>query len=210
MNRNRFLKWLAGCLALSAFASAQTDDADLEAGLRLLEEGRTTRSEKALNDARDHFLKLTKKNSGDAIYFYELARVDQYRCNAADMRKDNKAAMAAMEAAISEALEAIKLNEASADEHSLLADLYGRRIGLGGFMAGARFGPKISAENKRALELDANNPRVLASLGRQYLLAPKMFGGDLDKAIAPAEVDGTRSPGGRNVGLAGHRRAQEG
>jgi tetratricopeptide (TPR) repeat protein len=196
MNRNRFLRWLAGWVSLLAFACAQTTDPELTDGLRLLEEARTTLAVKALNEARDYFLKLTQKNPGSAIYFYELARVDQYRCNAADMRKDSKAAMAAMEVAISEAIEAIKLNEASADEHSLLADLYGRRIGLGGFMAGARFGPKIAAENKRALELDANNPRVLASVGRQYLMAPKMFGGDLDKAIVNLQKSTERDPNG--------------
>jgi tetratricopeptide (TPR) repeat protein len=171
-------------MLLCAFACAQTGDPELAGALRLLEEGRTTLAEKALNDARDYFLKLTQKDAGSVIYFYELARVDLYRCNAADMRKDNKAALAAMEAAISEALEAIKLNQASADQHSLLADLYGRRVSLGGFMLGARFGPKIVAENKRAQALDGANPRVLASLGRQYLHAPKMFGGDVDKAIA--------------------------
>lgn len=181
-------------MALCAFASAQTGDPELAEGLRLLEEGRTTLAEKALNEARGYFLKLTQKNAGSAIYFFELARVDQYRCNAADLRKDSKSAMAAMESAISEALEAIKRNDASADEHSLLADLYGRRIGLGGFMAGPRFGPKIGAENKRALELDANNPRVLASVGRQYLMAPKMFGGDLDKAIANLQKSTERDP----------------
>jgi len=181
-------------MALCAFAWAQAGDAELAEGMRLLQESRTTLAENTLNDARDYFLKLTQKNAGSAIYFYELARVDQYRCNAADMRKDSKAAMASMEAAISEALEAVKLNEASAEEHSLLADLYGRRIGLGGFMVGARFGPKIAAENKRALELDANNPRVLASVGRQYLMAPKMFGGDRDKAIANLQKSTERDP----------------
>jgi tetratricopeptide (TPR) repeat protein len=183
MNRNWVLKWLAGWAALCALTWAQTGDPELAAGLRLLEEGRTTLAEKPLDQAREYFLVLTQKNRGSAIYYYELARVDQYRCNAADMRRDNKAALAAMETAISEALAAIKLNEASADEHSLLADLYGRRISLGGFMLGARLGPKIVAENKRAQELDGSNPRVLASMGRQYLHAPKMFGGDLDKAI---------------------------
>src|SRR5260370_32978892 len=100
------------------------------------------------------------------------------------MRGDKKAAMSAMDAALDEVQRSIQQNDASADAHSLLADLYGRRIGLGGFMVGAHFGPKVAAENKRALELDGNNPRVLASLGRQYLNAPKMFGGDVGKAIA--------------------------
>jgi len=80
--------------------------------------------------------------------------------------------------------QSLKLNEKSADAHSLLADLYGRKISFGvGMFAGPKFGPKIKAENQRAQELDGNNPRVFASLGRQYLNAPKMFGGDVDKAI---------------------------
>ena len=194
MNWNRLLRWLAGWMIVCVFAWSQTGDSEMAEGLRLLEEGRATLADKALSDARDYFLKLAQNNASKAIYIYELARVDLYRCHAAELHKDSKAAMTAMESAISEATEAIKLTEVSADEHSLLADLYGQRISLGGFMAGARFGPKIAAENKRALELDANNPRVLASVGRQYLMAPKMFGGDLDKAIANLQKATERDP----------------
>jgi tetratricopeptide (TPR) repeat protein len=169
---------------LCGSASAQVADPELATGLHLLDEGRTTLAEKSLSAARDYFVNLTQKSPGNAIYWYELARVDLYRCNFADARGDKKAGMAAMDAALDEAQHSIQQNETSAESHSLLADLYGRRIGLGGFMVGAHFGPKVAAENKRALELDGNNPRVLASLGRQYLNAPKMFGGDVGKAIA--------------------------
>jgi tetratricopeptide (TPR) repeat protein len=169
----------------SALVAQQTAEPDLTAALRLLDEGRTTMAEKTLAEARDSFAKFTQKNPGSAVYFYELARTDYYRCNAAEVRGDKKAADAALEQAIAEAQQSLKLDDHSADAHSLLADLYGRKIGLGrGFMLGARFGPKVDAENKRALELEPNNPRVLASLGRQFLHAPKMFGGDVDKAIA--------------------------
>ena len=114
---------------------------------------------------------------------YQLARIDFYRGNAADLRGDKKSAVAAMELAIGEAQASLKADEHSAVAHSLLADLYGRRIGLGGFMLGPRLGPKIVAENKRALELDGNNALVLAAVGRQYLMAPKMFGGNVEKAV---------------------------
>src|SRR5215472_9447326 len=50
-------------------------------------------------------------------------------------------------------------------------------------LAGPKFGPKVSEENKRAMALDDHNPQVCASQGRQYLMAPKMFGGDVSKAI---------------------------
>ena len=43
--------------------------------------------------------------------------------------------------------------------------------------------PRIVAENKKALDLAPNDALVYASLGRQYLYAPKMFGGDVGKAI---------------------------
>jgi tetratricopeptide (TPR) repeat protein len=180
------LGWFLALFCLDvALASAQDGDPELAAGRKLVEEGRTTLADKALNDARGSLLKLTQKNPGNAVYSYELARVDYYRCNAADTRGDKKAAEAALDQAASEDQQSLKLDEKSAVAHSLLADVYGRRIGLGhGVMLGPRLGPKVAAENKRAQELDGNNPRVLASLGRQYLHAPKMFGGDLEKAIA--------------------------
>jgi tetratricopeptide (TPR) repeat protein len=163
-------------LFLTLLASAQSDAA------ALLEEARTTLNEKSLNDARTSFQQLPQKDA--AYFYYALARVDSYRSTAAQLRNDKKAASAALDQAIDEAQQALKLDDHSATAHALLGDLYGQKIELGvGMMLGARFGPKIVAENKRALELEPNNPRVLASLGRQYLLAPKMFGGDIDKSI---------------------------
>ena len=50
-------------------------------------------------------------------------------------------------------------------------------------LRGPKYGPKVKAENNCALELDPKDARVYASLGRQYLHAPSMFGGDLNKAI---------------------------
>lgn len=169
--------------AAMTWLAAQAPDAAPAAGLRLLEESRTTLAEPALEQARDYFAKLAKENPNHAVYLYELARIDFCRGNAADLRGDKKAAVGAIELATGEAQASLKADEHSAVAHSLLADLYGRRIGLGGFMLGPRLGPKIAAENKRALELDGNNAVVLAAVGRQYLMAPKMFGGNVDKAI---------------------------
>lgn len=49
--------------------------------------------------------------------------------------------------------------------------------------AGPKYGPRVQAENQRALDLDPNSALAFASRGRQYLETPKMFGGDVDKAI---------------------------
>ncbi|HKV61988.1 MAG TPA: tetratricopeptide repeat protein [Candidatus Acidoferrum sp.] len=104
------------------------------------------------------------------------------------MRKDKKAAAESVEKAIEAVQRSIQLNDKSADAHSLLADLYGRKIGMGnGMFAGPKFGPKVKEENAKAMALEDKNPRVWASLGRQYLMAPKMFGGDVPKAIESFE-----------------------
>ncbi len=47
--------------------------------------------------------------------------------------------------------------------------------------AGLKLGPKVQAENAKAMASDDKNPHVWASLGREYLMTPKMFGGDIAK-----------------------------
>jgi len=168
----------------ASVGAAQGSDPEMEQGLHLLEEGRTTLNDSVLAQSRDFFTKLTQQHPDNALYFYQLARVNFYRCEAYATHGDKKNAERALDTAIENAQLSIQLNEKSADMHSLLGDLYGRKISFGiGMFAGPKFGPKAQAENKRALELDANNPRVFASWGREYMNAPKMFGGDLDKAI---------------------------
>lgn len=163
---------------------AQSADPAMANGLQLIHQGRTSLDVKLLNDARDFFTQLTQKNANDARAYYELARADSCLVDAHLRNKDKKAAEHALDDAIAAAQKSIELDPKSADAHSLLADLYGRKTTLGGgMMAGARFGPKSAGENKKALALDDKDPRVYASLGRQYLHAPKMFGGDVDKAI---------------------------
>ena len=171
-------------LTITTVLWSQAPDPALDQGLRLLEEGRTTLNDGTLTQARDYFAKLTQQHADNAVYFYELARVDQYQCQSYLQRGDKKNAEHALDSAIASVQQSIKLNDNSADAHSLLADLYGQKIGMGvGMFAGPKFGPKLKAENERAMALDAKNPRVYASLGRQYFEAPKMFGGDNDKAI---------------------------
>ena len=181
--RGKLFALFALLLTITTQIWSQADPA-LEQRLRLLEDGRTTLNDGTLTQARDYFAKLTQQHADNAVYFYELARVDQYRCQSYLQRGDKKNAERALDGAIADVQQSIKLNDNSADAHSLLADLYGQKIGMGVAMfAGPKFGPKVKAENERAMTLDAKNARVYASLGRQYYMAPKMFGGDNDKAI---------------------------
>jgi tetratricopeptide (TPR) repeat protein len=149
-----------------------------------MESARKTHDEKQLTALKEKLEQLVAQNSSDAVLSLDRAKVHSYLLDVYEMRKDKKAAVTAIDKAIEAALRSIQLNDKSADAHSLLADLYGRKISLGNAMfAGPKFGPKVKEENAKAMTLDDKNPHVWASFGRQYLMTPKMFGGDVAKAI---------------------------
>lgn len=175
---------LLAALVVCSLSPLQAQEAEPDSARQLLKQGRTTQDQGTLSAARENFKKLIEDHPNQDLYWYLLARTDAYRSQAYVAQADKKNAEHALDEAIRNVQEALTINDNSADAHSLLADLYGEKIGFGMAMfAGPRYGPKVKEENQRALALDANNPRVYASLGRQYLKAPKMYGGDLDKAI---------------------------
>jgi tetratricopeptide (TPR) repeat protein len=181
------LRLLAGaCLALLAItpgAPASGSDAD-DSVSATVEAARKSHDEKQLQALKSQLEQKIAQNSNDAEVFLDLARVQEYFLDVYEMRKDKKAAAEAVDKAIEAVQRSIQLNDKSADAHSLLADLYGRKISLSNAMfAGPKFGPKIKEENAKAMALDDKNPRVWASVGRQYLMSPKMFGGDVTKAL---------------------------
>jgi len=183
---------LSFILLFPAFiARAQADDPLASA----LEAARRNRDPVQLESLKSQLEQRIGQNPKDASSQYKLALVDSYLVDVAESRKDKKAAIAALDKAIEADQRAIQLDDKSSDAHSLLADLYGRKIGRGGGMfAGPRFGPKVGDENKRAMALDDKNPHVWASTGRQYLMAPKAFGGDTAKAIESFKKSLTLDP----------------
>jgi tetratricopeptide (TPR) repeat protein len=154
----------------------------MQRGEHDLEEGRSTLEERALTSARQTFEECVHLDGKKARCFYDLARTDSYLVKVADARHD-KQAVRWLDSAIENVKRSIDLNDQSSDAHALLADLYGSKISFGGAFAGMKYGPKANDETRRAFQLDANNPRAYAVIGRKYLYAPKIFGGDLDKAI---------------------------
>lgn len=145
---------------------------------------RKTHDEKQLQSLKTQLEQKIAESPNDAGLHLNLARVQGYFADVYEMCKDKKAAGEAVDKAIEAAQQAVQFDGKSADTHSLLADLYGRKISLGNAMfAGPKYGPKIKEENAKAMALDDKNPRVWASLGRQYLMSPKMFGGDMAKAL---------------------------
>lgn len=171
---------LAIALLSTNFGSAQVNNSVAAP----LESARRTRDATQLGSLQAQLEQRLSGNPDDAVGQYQLALVESYLADAAELRKDQKAAGAAVDRAIQAARRSIGAMEKSADAHSLLADLYGRKISLGGgLFAGPRLGPKVGEQNQRAMALDPDNPRVWASTGRQYLMAPRAFGGDLAKAV---------------------------
>jgi tetratricopeptide (TPR) repeat protein len=111
-----------------------------------------------------------------------------------ESKGDKKAAQHWLDRAVEDTQRALALDDQSSDAHTLLADIYGSKIGLEGFMAAVRFGSKAESESKVALRLNPENPRVHLTLGRRYLYSPKLFGGDLDQAIASFKKATTLDP----------------
>src|ERR1700674_5194034 len=170
-------------LSIASGAPASVSAADDSLGAAVEAAGET-HDEKQLTSLQAQLEQQVGQHANDAVLFLDLAKVHFYLVDVYEMRKDKKTAGAALDKGIEAAQRSIQLNDKSADAHSLLADLYGRKISLGNAMfLGPKFGPKVKEENAKAMALDDKNPRVWASLGRQYLMTPKMFGGDVTKAI---------------------------
>ena len=173
----------AALLSIALGAPAPVSAADDPLGAAV-EAARKTHEEKQLQSLKAQLEQMIAQNPNDAGLYLDLAKVQEYFLDVYETRKDKKAAGEAVDQAIDADQRCIQLNDKSADAHSLLADLYGRKISLGNAMfAGPKFGPKVKEENAKAMALDDKNPRVWASLGRQYLMTPKMFGGDVAKSI---------------------------
>ena len=148
-----------------------------------LEDGRATLDEDTLLTARRIFEDCTRRDAKNAGCYYEMARTDAYIADVKERQRDKAAALQRIDSAIENTRRSINLNAGFADAHALLAELYGRKIGYGGVFTAMRIGPKAQTETQRALELDPNDPRIYIVIGRRQLYSPRIFGGDIEKAI---------------------------
>src|SRR5215472_13502450 len=144
---------LAGLALLSTSClgpdAVWADDAPLRPAV---EAARKTHEESQLQSLKTQLEQKIAQDPKDAASYLDLARVNAYFADVYEMKKDKKPEAAAVDQAIEMVQRAIQLNDQSADAHSLLADLYGRKIGLGTAMfTGPKFGPKAKAENAKAM-----------------------------------------------------------
>ena len=171
-------------LVLIPFSVSYGQTPSPEPVTQLLEEGRSTLQMAKLEQLRAMLEPCANTVNAGFECRYQLAQTGYYLSFAYELQKQRGPGQKALEKALQCALTASRQKTDSADIHSLLADIYARKIGTYGDMfTGMDCGPKVADENKKALALDPNNPRVQASLGRQYLMAPPLFGGDVHKAV---------------------------
>lgn len=175
-----FAVWV---LFFGAVGGAFTAPPTAEEAARSLRLGESTLAASDLAAAQAYF-ESHEGGMPEAERRYELARIHFGLALMRRFQDEKKEGRAELEEALSWAKKSVEADPSLARTHALLADLWGERLlGYGGFMAGARFGPKVKEENSKAVSLAPDDPEVLAALGRQYLLAPKAFGGDTGKAV---------------------------
>jgi hypothetical protein len=171
------LPWLPVAVVGAGVPGAAKAQESLTAAIsdaeRQLEDGRSTLNENTLIVARRSFESCTHQYVNDSRCFYDLGRTDSYMIQVKERQKDKKGLHQALDSPITNTERSIFCNEGSADAHALLADLYGRKIAYGGMLTGMRYGPKAEAETRRALQMDATNPRIYVVLGRRQLYSPR-------------------------------------
>lgn len=75
-----------------------------------------------------------------------------------------------------------EINEATAEVYALLSHVYGRQISLSP-IKGIYLGPKSKSILRKAERLAPDNPRVVLSSAISYLMTPRFFGGNSEKAM---------------------------
>src|SRR5215472_12818457 len=151
LTKFRFLHpfYIAGFALLSTSwlgpDALRADDAPLHTAV---EAARKTHDEAQLQSLKTQLEQKIAQDPKDAASYLDLATVNSYLADVYEMKKDKKPEVAAIDKGIELVQHSIQLNDKSADAHSLLADLYGRKIGLGTAMfTGPKFGPKVKEEN---------------------------------------------------------------
>jgi tetratricopeptide (TPR) repeat protein len=168
--------------AATSSASSQ-DPSDAEA-LKDLDAAASTLDFNLLARARDTFRRLSASPEANPQNFFQWARADYYLASYYELLAKNRKAFAqAVDAAIHHAERAVEMEPNDSDAHALLGDLYGRKIGLGGFFTGLKYGPKGINQIHEALKLNPHNAYAYDCMGRRYLFAPRAFGGDIQKAV---------------------------
>jgi tetratricopeptide (TPR) repeat protein len=130
--------------------------------------------------AAELFREACTNAPGSSTHYYWLGVAQFHRMlqlrTLPSQRDNQRAAVAAMDAALAALNTAVRLNERDAESHALLGTIYGMKIDGNVFRA-ARFGPRVQTHRNKAMQFGADNPRVRYLLGTcQFHTAKKPSG----------------------------------
>lgn len=155
-------RWVAAVTAIDR-AALRGDSVELQRGL---DEVVAIRQERPEAEAR-------------ALALYAAAYARWRLAVLPDVNEQRKEA--ALDTALDELDEAVKLLPTFADAYSLRAGVLGLQIGTS-LWRGMTIGPRIGAAGDKAKALAPNNPRVLLGEGVGAFNTPSAFGGGMNKA----------------------------
>src|SRR5258708_8275042 len=104
-------------------------------GKRALRAGMDREDAAELTLAQKAFEQCARLDGRNPVRFYDLARAESCLGTVLESKEGKKAAEHWRDDAIADVQRALVLDDRSSDAHALLADLYGTKIGLGGFWA---------------------------------------------------------------------------
>lgn len=185
--------------ALTQTLASPAANPALEQAGQDLRQGAITLDVSTLQHARAELDQLARTQPQDSNVALQLARADNYLAAAYQLRGDRSQFAQALKTATNEVRQAISLDPKSAVAHAMYADLMGWRLSQGGMILAIRngptLGPKLNGELATALQLSPHNAYVLECMGRKYLYAPRMFGGDVNKAVESFRQAAALAPG---------------
>jgi tetratricopeptide (TPR) repeat protein len=164
---------MVSALLLLTMLQAPVEDAD-----RLIELAELRRDSSLLQQAEN----VLKRSASDSRTAVSRARLVFVRSEFVRAAKRSDEADRLLDSAIDEARDALEKTP-SAGGYALLADMLGRKIGLGGFFTVLRHRGGMEDAIERAQKLGPMDAEVHLAVGRNRYHTPSDYGGSTDEAI---------------------------
>jgi uncharacterized protein HemY len=177
-------------LAWAAAGSAQPNGAgeqEAAQGFELLDQARRSLNGPKLLQAEQIFSRCLKSEPNNPRCLYGRARANLFLYSFySEVKKDPAQAQSCFEEAQAAADRAASLLPSNGQVHALLGRLYQVEAALHPFsslVSTVTGESAVVSEYRRALELDPDNLEAEIGLGSYYLFAPKLAGGNRERAI---------------------------
>lgn len=180
---NKFFLIFGMILVFSSLAFAQSPvDSLILQGKEQIQTAVDGRDIQKMLTARGFFERLLNDPTYPWLAHYYIGYADRGIVNYYFSKEEKGRALEFIDDGIKHLKKSTELKGDFAESYSLLASLYGSKIGIKPMM-GMNLGPKSGAAQNRAFELDPQNPRSHLIAGESAYYTPKMYGGGKEKAL---------------------------